>query len=172
MPTIRPVKSECEVAAVAQLARIIWTHHFTPIIGEAQVEYMLNAIQSSAAIAEQIGEGVEYYLLDSEKGPMGYFALSHESGSLQLSKIYVLPQKQGEGLGSFMLSFVEARCRELCKDKLWLTVNRNNATAVRFYKKHGFQVVDETVKSIGEGFVMDDYIMSKKVARQADSTVR
>ncbi len=39
------------VDVVSALAREIWSGHYTPIIGLAQVEYMLGAYQSSAAIS-------------------------------------------------------------------------------------------------------------------------
>ena len=40
-----------------------------------------------------------------------------------------------------------------------LTVNRNNRDAISAYEKLGFEVVNESVTNIGNGFVMDDYIM-------------
>ena len=38
--------------------------------------------------------------------------------------------------------------------------------AIAAYRKHGFEVRDSIVKAIGGGFVMDDYIMARPVARQ------
>lgn len=168
MPAILPVKSHGEIQTVAQLARKIWTHHFVPIVGQAQVDYMLGSIQSVSAIAQHIEQGAEYYLVQSDEGPIGYFALAHNQNarSTLLSKIYVLPEEQGKGVGKIMLSFVEARCLELDIHDMWLTVNRNNGSAIGFYQRHGFEITDTKAKPIGEGFVMDDYIMSKKVSTQ------
>ena len=42
-----------------------------------------------------------------------------------------------------------------------LAVNKNNATAIAAYLKHGFRIADAVVKEIGGGFVMDDYIMER-----------
>jgi ribosomal protein S18 acetylase RimI-like enzyme len=44
-----------------------------------------------------------------------------------------------------------------------LNVNKANPT-VAFYKKFGFTITEETVAHIGEGYVMDDYIMTLKIA--------
>jgi diamine N-acetyltransferase len=57
MENILKVETNSQVATVAKLAREIWVQHFTPIIGDAQVEYMLHKFQSSEAIASQLGEG-------------------------------------------------------------------------------------------------------------------
>ncbi|NCA83730.1 MAG: GNAT family N-acetyltransferase, partial [Opitutae bacterium] len=59
--TLERVESAEPIAAVAALAREIWTQHYVPIIGAAQVEYMLEKFQSAEAIARQLaGEGYEY----------------------------------------------------------------------------------------------------------------
>ena len=43
----------------------------------------------------------------------------------------------------------------------YLTVNRGNAKAIRAYERNGFKVVRTQVTDIGNGFVMDDYVMEK-----------
>jgi len=45
------------------------------------------------------------------------------------------------------------------KDYVFLTVNKNNRPAIRAYEKNGFAITDSVVTDIGQGFVMDDYIM-------------
>ncbi|WP_431021594.1 hypothetical protein, partial [Chromobacterium phragmitis] len=46
---------------------------------------------------------------------------------------------------------------------LMLTVNRHNAEAIAVYEKRGFRVRGEVAADIGNGFVMDDYVMAKNV---------
>ena len=43
---------------ISKLAFEIWTEHYTPIIGTASVNYMLNKFQTAAAIENQILEGI------------------------------------------------------------------------------------------------------------------
>jgi ribosomal protein S18 acetylase RimI-like enzyme len=45
--------------------------------------------------------------------------------------------------------------------RLWLQVNRGNAPAIAAYRKQGFRIVESRVFDIGNGFVMDDYVMEK-----------
>ena len=56
---------------------------------------------------------------------------------------------------------------EICKmrelNQIWLTCNRNNTNSLEVYKHLGFTVAREEVTDIGEGFVMDDFIMEYDV---------
>ena len=152
-----------QIAAVAALAREIWTEHYVPIIGAAQVEYMLGRFQSEAAIARQIAaEGYEYHLAPEA----GYLALVPDLArkSVLLSKIYVQAGVRGTGLGRGLMAFAEARCAELGCTELWLTVNRNNAGSIAFYERMGFRKTQELVTDIGGGFAMDDWRMAKRMA--------
>ncbi len=60
---IERVLTETQIETVARLACEIWNQHFIPIIGKAQVDYMLEKFQSKRAISEQIENGYSYYLL-------------------------------------------------------------------------------------------------------------
>ena len=44
---------------------------------------------------------------------------------------------------------------------LYLTVNKHNELGIRAYRAKGFETIDAVETDIGEGFVMDDYIMEK-----------
>ena len=57
---------------------------------------------------------------------------------------------------------------EICKlrglDKIWLTCNKNNTKTLDIYKHLGFEIVREEVTDIGEGYVMDDYVLEYKIS--------
>ena len=163
--TFRAVKTAADRRQVANLARAIWMPHYAPIIGRAQVDYMLAHMQSEAAIADQIASGYEYYLAIKADRALGYAALVPEptNGQGQLSKIYVLPAEGRAGIGGLLLAHVEQRCRELNLNRLWLTVNRHNAVALAFYRRHGFSEAGRQVTDIGSGYVMDDWVMEKNL---------
>lgn len=44
-----------------------------------------------------------------------------------------------------------------------LAVNKRNDKAIGSYKKYGFVVRETVVDDIGRGFVMDDFVMEKKL---------
>ena len=96
---MQPVVSTTDCLATANLAQQIWRQHFTPIIGEAQVEYMLAKFQSADAIAAQIESGWEYYIAKLDDEPVGYTALVPEPDKqkMMLSKLYVKLSARGPG---------------------------------------------------------------------------
>lgn len=169
MLTTQRVTTPRDIDAVAVLAREIWNQHFPPIIGQEQVDYMLDELQSAPAIARQIREdGYQYYLIVDENECTGYFALvaedgDEDGGALQLSKLYLKRPSRGRGLGRTVLAWIEEECRARGVRELWLTVNKNNADSIAFYQRIGFVIADSIVTDIGGGFVMDDYRMVRTV---------
>ena len=162
------VETPEQIAAVVALAEDIWMRHYVPIIGAAQVRYMLAKFQSPAAIARQIAaDGYEYYLAPDA----GYLALVPDPAekAMWLSKIYVREERRGEGLGRALVAFAENRCREWGCAELRLTVNRHNAGSIAFYGRMGFRKTREVAADIGGGFVMDDWWMAKRVVGAAGS---
>lgn len=160
------VKRLSDIDVVAGLARATWMRHYTPIIGAAQVAYMLEKFQSAAAITAQIAGGYAYYLVSDEGQQVGYFALvpNADEGSMMLSKIYILPERQGRGLGQKVVAFAERQCVEQGLRRLWLTVNKNNVSSIAFYTRMGFATEASVVNDIGSGFAMDDFVMAKRLA--------
>jgi ribosomal protein S18 acetylase RimI-like enzyme len=166
MPTMRRATTAHDIDAIAALAREIWTEHFAPIIGKAQVDHMLDRMQSAPAIEHQMREqGYQYYLAVDEGEHAGYFALvcDPKDDSMQLSKLYLKRSRRGRGLGRAMLAFVEDECASRGIRELWLTVNKNNSASIAFYRRAGFAVVEPMATDIGHGFVMDDYKMGKRL---------
>jgi GNAT superfamily N-acetyltransferase len=157
------VNSEEQIAEVVRLAREIWQEHYLPIIGQQQVDYMLEKFQSPRALEQQLKGGYEYFLtvLDSVNG--GYLAILPEprSSTLLISKLYVREAARGLGLGKDMLKFVESQCSKNGIKTIWLTVNKNNTDSIAWYSRMGFQNVGPVVADIGGGFVMDDFKMEK-----------
>ena len=56
-----------------------------------------------------------------------------------------------------------AAARDAAAAVLILNVNKRNAAAIAMYERCGFGVREAIVVDIGSGFVMDDYVMSKRV---------
>lgn len=159
------VQSSEQIKQVALLAKQIWQQHFTPIIGEAQVCYMLNKFQSTDAIKQQINEGVVYFAAQKNNELIGYMALipDQAQAKVMLSKLYVSETYRGKGVGKRLLNQAEDFSKQLKSNQLWLTVNRYNNQTINWYQRQGFVIMDEQKKAIGDGFIMDDFIMQKSV---------
>jgi diamine N-acetyltransferase len=165
MTDFQMVATQTDVAEVARLAAVIWREHYLPIIGRQQVDYMLAQFQSAQAIAAQVADGYEYYLIVYQSQSAGYAAVvaDLDTSSLLLSKIYVEKSLRGHGLGKKALAFIEDLCRQRGIGIIWLTVNKNNTASIAWYERFGFINAGPIVQDIGGGFVMDDFKMEKKI---------
>jgi len=163
MTIIQEAKASPDFKAIADLAHVIWTDHYTPIIGEAQVSYMLNKFQSAKAIESQVREGMCYYIMKYENKASGYLSFIKKKDALFLSKLYVLHSARGKGIGKTAMTFVQDKAIELQCKHITLTVNKYNTNSISAYKKMGFVQVKSVVQDIGNDFVMDDYILEKTV---------
>ena len=146
---------------IAGLADVIWREHYIPIIGKAKVDYMLEKFQSGEAIARQVAEHMNYFLILAGERPAGYLAIQKRDRELFLSKIYLLKAYRGLGMGKKAMEFIVEKAGELDCDRIALTVNKNNHQSIQAYLKMGFENKGGKVTDIGEGFVMDDYLMVK-----------
>ncbi len=157
------VKGSNDLDNIETLAREIWEEHYTPIIGEAQVAYMLDKFQSAAAMQKQLKEGYEYFMISDGETMVGYLAFIEEPQGLFLSKVYVHSSARGKGLGKAAIEFVKAEAQNRGLSKIRLTVNKYNHNSITAYLKMGFEKTRELVMDIGEGYVMDDYEMVLRV---------
>ncbi|MCL1857952.1 MAG: GNAT family N-acetyltransferase [Oscillospiraceae bacterium] len=158
---------ESAATAVTVLAEKIWREHYTPIIGEAQVDYMLKKFQSAERICEDIKEN-NYIYFTAERiknGEMaGYCAIQPKKDYLLLSKIYVRKHYRGKGVARSFLDEITALCRhEYGFDKIRLTVNKHNDNSIAIYHKMGFETIDSVKTDIGGGFYMDDFVMELRI---------
>ncbi|MDO6759262.1 GNAT family N-acetyltransferase [Tamlana sp. 2_MG-2023] len=152
-----------EFKTIASLAEIIWREHYIPMVGKAQVDYMLDKFQSAEAIKCQVESGYLYYMISYHNKTVGYFAILNEAEALFLSKFYVLSDFRGKSIGKNAMNFIEAKALEFRLNKIRLTVNINNRNTIKAYEKLGFKTIGPLVADIGNGFVMDDFEMVLRV---------
>lgn len=161
MDTFEPVKADtdAQLQDIASLANIIWHEHFTPIIGTGQVEYMVDKFQSVPALKSQLEDGYEYYQLFDGGEFCGYCGIHPENGKLFLSKLYIKKDCRGRHLATKAFNFLKDLCIGRGLASIWLTCNKHNDNSLSVYRHFGFVTVDTQVADIGNGYVMDDYIM-------------
>lgn len=156
-----PATTDGDIQTIADIAEVIWHQHFTPIIGEAQVNYMVEKFQSYPALTSQIrNDGYEYFIIESSHTPCGYIGVHQEEKALFLSKLYIKKEFRGQHLATQGLEFLINQCKERNLEKIWLTCNKHNDNTLKIYDHLGFKITDEQVADIGNGFVMDDYILT------------
>ena len=158
------IQKEQDFIILESLAREIWEEHYIPIIGKKQVEYMLNKFQSVNAISEQVKkDGYIYYFAEENGNIFGYIGVKPRINDLFLSKIYVKALYRGKGYGKSLMNFILNLAKDNKSKSITLTVNKNNSNSIKAYEKMGFKCIDSIVTDIGNGFVMDDYVMEKVI---------
>ena len=161
---IHPIKNDSDIHAVADLAEEIWNQHFVPIIGKGQVDYMVNKFQSYEALKKQIHQdGYEYFGLFCEGKLAGYTGIHQETDCLFLSKLYIRQSFRGKHLATEAMDFLKELCKDRELHRIWLTCNKHNDNTLKIYDHLGFQITDSQVADIGNGFVMDDYILTYEI---------
>ncbi|MEM7381228.1 MAG: GNAT family N-acetyltransferase [Bacteroidota bacterium] len=170
MGEIVKVTDQADIKTIVELASKIWNDHYVSIIGQEQVDYMLEKFQSEAAIEEQIHSGYEYYLLRDAERTLGYLGLipNKPVGKLMISKIYLDKFARGGGYGGQLLSFTQNLAIEREFTAIWLTVNRHNKNTITWYEKKGFSKTHEVKQDIGRGYFMDDYVMEMPLRTDPD----
>ena len=153
-----------DAALLALLARDTWMPHYTPIIGAEQVSYMLDTFQSEDAIRRDLHNGYTYELALTDGIPCGYCATRPDNGdACFLSKLYVLLSCRGRGIARTLAAHAEERARQTGATLLRLTCNKRNAGSLAAYARMGFAISGECVTPIGNGFVMDDFLLEKAI---------
>lgn len=161
-----PICSQKGIERLAAVADQIWREYWPALIGEDQTSYMVNTLQSVEPLTKDIREkGYLYWFLEDEGEIVGYAGVRPELDTerLFISKIYLFETQRGKGYASKSIAFFESLCQVNGLSSMYLTVNINNQLAIRAYEAKGFTSIKSVETPIGKGYVMDDYIMEKRL---------
>ncbi len=164
MDVLSPLKlklkkaEHADAGAITALAEQIWRVHYPPIIGNAQVEYMLSHMHTPENVVEHMKSGQTFcFILDGDK-TIGYTSWSKPAeGELFIHKFYIDPALQGKGIGKKV--FDEMLELNPATKTIRLTVNRMNYKSINFYYKVGFVIEEVKDFDIGGGYYMNDFVM-------------
>ena len=150
-----------QLPIVIDLTKKIWPVAYGEILSKAQLDYMIDKFYNETALRELIQKGHVFYLAQDDNGKdVGFvsYEINSEPNKTKIHKIYVLPETQGTGLGRQFFELVKEKAIENQQNAIFLNVNKYN-NAIHFYTKLGFTKVKDEVIDIGNGYVMDDYVM-------------
>ena len=169
MFTIRKATT-ADCALIQKLAQQIFPVTYKDILTPEQTDYMVANFQSLEAIERDMREhAYEYWFMRAEDNGRiaGYTGgcVEPETNRFFISKVYLLADERSKGFASKAIAFYERLCRERGFEAMYLTVNKRNDLGIRAYLGKGFETIDAVETDIGNGFVMDDYIMEKRVER-------
>ncbi len=153
-----------DITTIGYLAHEVWPVTYKEILGPEQLAYMLQLFYSPQALEQQILKLKHQFIIaEIDLEEVGFASFSKVSPAIwKLHKLYVLPGLQGKGIGRALVDMVEEEVRTNNGAHLILNVNKNNK-ALHFYESLGFVIEKNELIDIGNGFVMDDYVLGKDV---------
>lgn len=163
-----------DFALIRSISEQTWPSAYGHIISQEQIDFMLGWMYSDESLAKQMEEGHLFYIANNKGTDIGFCSVSAskteettkekhllntpQAPSHKLNKLYILPQAQGTGAGSALLNKAIEVAKTEGSNSLFLQVNKHN-NAYDFYIKKGFVKEGDFIFEIGNGFVMDDYVM-------------
>ena len=159
--------TEKDIPTIQNLAKKSWNSAYANILEQEQIDYMLDLMYSESTLKTHFeNPNYQYYLINQDEVFLGFIGFEFHSKpeTTKLHRIYFLKEAQGKGLGKKTLEFVKTETEKAGDKRLTLTVNKNN-NAKNFYESQGFKVYDEAIFDIGNGYVMDDYLMEFNISK-------
>jgi GNAT superfamily N-acetyltransferase len=148
-----------DIPIIKEIAEKAWRPTYDHILTEQQTLYMLELMYNSLTLENQINGNIKFFMVDLGQETVGYFAIENVNEQIvKLHKLYLDPTQKQKGLGRKIIQYIRDWTLTNQRESIILNVNKNNL-AVQFYLKMGFIVIEELILDIGEGYVMDDYVM-------------
>lgn len=151
---------------ITEIAHKTWPLTYGEILSPAQLEYMLNAFYSDAALRANIEYGHDFILAKEDDICLGFASFEHyyqNKNATKIHKIYILPETQGKGIGKLLIDSIAQFAKENdATTTLLLNVNRFNK-ALTFYQKLGFEIIEVIDIELEYGYLMEDYVMEKRI---------
>lgn len=155
-----------DIKIIQEITYKTWPITYGKILSKEQLDYMLDLFYSDEALINQFEKKEQFfYLISEDEATLGFIGIEHnykDEAVTKIHKIYLLPETQGKGIGKKVIEQIEKMALENHSTVLSLNVNRFNS-ALSFYKKIGFEVIDEANIDIGNGYFMEDFVMEKKL---------
>ena len=149
-----------DLLTIQRLLLETWLDAYAPFIPREDLAGYLNA-QYSQPKLDALFEDPDVTGLVADAGwvVIWYAKLyhAHAEQRFYVHQLYILPARQGLGLGHRLMACAEERARELGADQIWLGVMVKNAQVVAWYKKMGYTVT-ETAPFVMGSTTVDHYI--------------
>jgi diamine N-acetyltransferase len=132
------------------------------------------AIQHAAAkyAAWLADPSVTVWLAETEiRAPVGYLVLTQatlpvgapQPHDLEVQRIYVLSRFQRTGMGYALMNLAVSKAIAKGASRLVLGVHNENTRALAFYKRQGFEIIDERKFPVGSS-VFCDSVLARRLS--------
>ncbi|WP_311211316.1 MULTISPECIES: GNAT family N-acetyltransferase [unclassified Arthrobacter] len=173
--TIRTATTH-DAGKLAELAAVTFPLACPPGSSPADIQAHLEKTLSEPNFEEYLADSnITIVVLDDDGQLLGYTMLIAKPAtdpdvasvlsalpSTELSKCYVHPDHHGKGAASQLIKASLADAADKGASGVWLGVNSENAKAIRFYEKSGFQRVGTKSFTLGNT-VEHDFVMEHQL---------
>lgn len=151
--------------ALARLAGRTFASACPPHTPEAAIEAHIATELTAQRFVEHMAHA-RFYVVEDGAEFRGYLMLAFDDppipttwvNPIELRRIYV--DAPGSGVADVLMR--TAFDHAAGHDVMWLGTNQLNARAIRFYRKHGFEIVGNRTFVVG-GVAEADYVMARTV---------
>ena len=146
-----------DIPEIRDLATLVWNQHYPSIVSQSQIDYMLGLMYSAQSLKEQMDKGHEFYFIRTAGNNIGFISVNKVEGdNWFINKFYIDQERSAKGVGTAAFQ----KLLELINPaSIRLTVNRHNIKSINFYFKNGFIIEKIADFDIGNGYVMNDFVM-------------
>ena len=132
---------QTDLPTIQRLLLETWLDAYGPFIPREDLTGYLHTQYSQPKLEALFADpDVTGLVAEAEGSVVGYAKLYHSRAEQRfyMHQLYILPARQGLGLGHRLMVCAEERARELGADRIWLGVMVTNSQAVEWYKKNGY----------------------------------
>lgn len=159
----KEVENKADIQLVSDLAYQLFPVDYGNYVRPEHIRYFLDEFQTVEVIQEQIQDNYTYFLFYEEAKLLGYLGISITDDILELSKLYLLLNKRGQGIGKRVMTWLEKYALDKGYSCIELDVLVENKGAFRFYSNLDFEIKDKFERHFKTGYSETNYRMIKKV---------
>ncbi|WP_051295790.1 GNAT family N-acetyltransferase [Eisenibacter elegans] len=132
-PKTLPLISEVGVRAYTAVYRYLWD--------DAGAYYLQHHFSAAVFAQEATQAEVQFYGIYWENTPVGLLKLNRnrpQARSLELERLYLIPEVTGKGLGTAVVNYCKAVAKAEGFEAIWLKA-MDSSPSVDFYLRQGFK---------------------------------
>lgn len=161
-----------DAAALSELGATTFRETFAHTTTTENVDaYLTEAYSTEKQASEITDRDLTVVVAEADGGELVGFAyvgpgeiIEGVSGPdvLELKRIYVASAWHGKGIAQSLMDAALDAARARGARKIWLGVWENNARALQFYKKYGFERVSEHTFMVGDD-AQTDWVLARSI---------
>jgi ribosomal protein S18 acetylase RimI-like enzyme len=162
---------ELDLPAIHNLLLETWLDAYASFIPESDLISYHHATYGLEALTTMYKEpGINGFVAESERTLVGCIRtrVARDENRFYVPSLYVLPHHQGMGIGRSLMTMAvdEAVAKDF--DRIWIGIMEKNKDGLDWYKKFGYQIVEEAPFTMGKTTVNHyiGYVLVKSFSSQ------